>query len=74
MMSRIKFTMKQGWRDNGRRKHERRAAHLRRLMPSVYHANSNAAQTYSTDINDAVHEVMLLPQDNGGTKNDDPNN
>ncbi len=72
-MSRIKFTMKQGWRDNWRRKHERRAAHLRFLMPSVYHANSNAAQAYSNDINDAVHEVMLLPQNTGGSKSDGRN-
>ena len=70
-MNRIKFTMKEGWRDNWRRKHEKNAARLRRLMPSVYHANSNAAQTYSDDINDVVNEVMLLPQQTGGTESDE---
>ena len=71
-MNRIKFTPRKGWRDAWRRKHEQAAERLRRLHPAVYHASRNAAQTYSDDINDVVHEVMLLPQNKGGTKNDEP--
>ena len=58
---RIKFTPRQGWREAWVRKHQQRQDHLHQLMP-LFYASREAAQTYGDDINDADHEVMLLPQ------------
>lgn len=58
----IRFTPRKGWREHWRRKHEKDAEDLRRLMPTVFHANRKVAEIYGDDINNAVHEVMLLPQ------------
>ena len=58
----IRFTPRNGWREQWRRKHERAAERLRSLHPAVYHANRKVAEIYGDDINNAVHEVMLLPQ------------